>query len=391
MLAVDTHWSSAKGGVSTFNRQLCIALAEAKAEVYCLVYEASDQDRDDAETHRVHLRVADRRGRRPQSEALMMRPDLPGGLRPDLIIGHGRVTGRIALAHRTNFYPDAAYFHVIHTSPDDIEWQKTDREDRPGIPGEQKWEDELELVTEADRVFAVGPYLYDLAKEYVGGLEETLDPIQLDPGFDSRRQPAKRPSGRTKSIVIAGRLEDEDIKGLDVAAHAIGVAVRLLGTAGKDIRFVLRGVPGKSAHELHRRVAVWSDTPSLRVAFRGFSADPEKLWSDLARATLVLMPSRAEGFGLAGLEAITAGRPVLVSDRSGLAWLLDSVLDGRTSGIVVPVEQHPTRTPNAGVEKSPRWSVIPGPHLVGQPHSSTVCELRGHGRWPPRKFSMRGG
>jgi glycosyltransferase involved in cell wall biosynthesis len=34
------------------------------------------------------------------------------------------------------------------------------------------------------------------------------------------------------------------------------------------------------------------------------------------------MPSRAEGFGLTGLEAISAGCPALLSDRSGLAELI---------------------------------------------------------------------
>ncbi len=43
---------------------------------------------------------------------------------------------------------------------------------------------------------------------------------------------------------------------------------------------------------------------------------------DVARASLVLMPSRAEAFGLVGLEAIAAGVPVLVSGRSGLGVLL---------------------------------------------------------------------
>jgi glycosyltransferase involved in cell wall biosynthesis len=38
------------------------------------------------------------------------------------------------------------------------------------------------------------------------------------------------------------------------------------------------------------------------------------------------MPSRREGFGLVGLEAIGAAVPVLVSDRSGLAELLRELL-----------------------------------------------------------------
>ncbi|MBA3548505.1 MAG: glycosyltransferase [Nannocystis sp.] len=43
---------------------------------------------------------------------------------------------------------------------------------------------------------------------------------------------------------------------------------------------------------------------------------------DILASSLVLMPSRSEGFGLVGLEAIAAGTPVLVSDQSGLGDLL---------------------------------------------------------------------
>jgi glycosyltransferase involved in cell wall biosynthesis len=49
------------------------------------------------------------------------------------------------------------------------------------------------------------------------------------------------------------------------------------------------------------------------------------------------MPSRAEGFGLAALEAIGLGTPVLVSDRSGLADLLDDCLGEFAKAMIVPV------------------------------------------------------
>ncbi len=59
-----------------------------------------------------------------------------------------------------------------------------------------------------------------------------------------------------------------------------------------------------------------------------FTADPGVLEGDLLTASAVLMPSRAEGFGLSGLEAIAYGTPVLISAVSGLAELLDEALHG---------------------------------------------------------------
>jgi len=55
------------------------------------------------------------------------------------------------------------------------------------------------------------------------------------------------------------------------------------------------------------------------------------------------MPSRKEGFGLAGLEAIVAGVPLLVSSESGLALLLkQSLPDEDWKRLVVPVRNDPT-------------------------------------------------
>ena len=44
-----------------------------------------------------------------------------------------------------------------------------------------------------------------------------------------------------------------------------------------------------------------------------------ELSAQFCEANLAIMPSRTEGFGLAALEALSAGLPVLVSGNSGLA------------------------------------------------------------------------
>ena len=46
---------------------------------------------------------------------------------------------------------------------------------------------------------------------------------------------------------------------------------------------------------------------------------------------LAIMPSRTEGFGLPGLEALSAGLPVLVSGNSGLGEALKKVTLGSQS------------------------------------------------------------
>jgi glycosyltransferase involved in cell wall biosynthesis len=55
---------------------------------------------------------------------------------------------------------------------------------------------------------------------------------------------------------------------------------------------------------------------------REFTTDEEILLNELKSATVFLMPSKVEGFGLTGLDAISAGVPLIASAASGLGWLL---------------------------------------------------------------------
>jgi glycosyltransferase involved in cell wall biosynthesis len=54
-----------------------------------------------------------------------------------------------------------------------------------------------------------------------------------------------------------------------------------------------------------------------RVRFLGY-VDDETLAGLYANATLFVLPSREEGFGLPALEAMASGTPVLVSDGGAL-------------------------------------------------------------------------
>ena len=56
--------------------------------------------------------------------------------------------------------------------------------------------------------------------------------------------------------------------------------------------------------------------------------DREQLGNLFCEADLAIMPSRTEGFGLTGLEALSAGLPVLVSGNSGLGQALEKVPGG---------------------------------------------------------------
>jgi len=111
-----------------------------------------------------------------------------------------------------------------------------------------------------------------------------------------------------------------------------------------EIEFVVRGASAGSGEELRRRVRGWARSPALNVVVRPSTATGERLTADLLRASLVLMPWRAGGFGLFGVEAIEAGTPVLVSSASGLGILIERTLElDDAQRIVVPMEDDDDR------------------------------------------------
>ena len=64
------------------------------------------------------------------------------------------------------------------------------------------------------------------------------------------------------------------------------------------------------------------------MTVRKFVQSREKLKDLLCEADLAIMPSKSEGFGLVALEALSAGLPILVGSRSGMAKALENVPHG---------------------------------------------------------------
>jgi len=350
VLAVCTEWDSKQGGLTTFNRQLCLALAQQGARVVCLVLAVTEIERRLAEGSGVTLVDARANGETTQSLALARKPPLPSGFVPTIIIGHSRVTGPSAKALQEDHFPEARRLHIVHMSPDEIEWHKLDRFDDAATRAEARTEEELRLSRNAYRVVAVGPRIFSRLENDL--VPEEIVPLRIDPGFDGADQTnasRRAPAGLCR-ILLFGRMEDAHLKGLDIAARAMGQALRWRNRPGPEIEFVVRGAPASSGEQLHRQVQEWAQLPALNVVVRPYTDLAERLTADLRRASLVLMPSRAEGFGLVGVEAIAAGTPLLVSGTSGLGSLLESALDQDDSQrIVVPMTDN-------GEELIDRWA-----------------------------------
>lgn len=184
----------------------------------------------------------------------------------------------------------------------------------------------------------VGPKLARWAVRDLSALNGTTPPVhRIDPGFDRGVDRSRLPLDGDPQILVMGRIDDARIKGLDLAAKALGRA-RELSSAQEKWELLVRGAAPGESEPVQVAVCDWAYHHMVQVVVRPYTTNSEHIGEDLRRASLVLMPSRAEGFGLVGAEAITAGTPLLVSADSGLGMLLHEVLPRELADrVVVPV------------------------------------------------------
>ena len=171
--------------------------------------------------------------------------------------------------------------------------------------------DRIVTITDSLRRFTVDEVGIPAAKvETIHyGLDDLPEPWGVNP-------PDTVPAG-ARVLLAVSRLTEQ--KGVDVAVRA------LASLPGDTVLVVLGEGPERAALEALAR--------ELDVAGRVFllgRVPDVAAW--LRRATLLVHPARWEGFGLAVLEAMLAGLPVVASNVSSLPEL---VVDGVT-GVLVP-------------------------------------------------------
>ncbi|MEU4443146.1 glycosyltransferase family 4 protein [Actinosynnema sp. NPDC050801] len=343
ILILCDEWFPGKGGISSFNRYLCRALAAAGHRVLCLVPSATPVEEGDAEANGVRLITARQQGGVTDSEALMRKPDLPDGVVPDVVIGHARITGPAARVLVESCYPTARRLHFVHMHPDQIVWGKPDREDDAALTSEERTRQERDLCVGAARTIAVGPKLHDYALSKLTYSLRVPNAVQIVPGFDD--VDVRRPSrDGTPIVTVVGRVADAYNKGVDLAAMAIGHSILRLNVPEHRLDFLVRGVPAGEGDDMRGWILKWSGVPGLTVSMRNYASNPQDVIDDLDMTSLLLMPSREEGFGLSAWEAMRLGIAARVSARSGCGWLLSAALpDDLARNVVLPVHKDDAR------------------------------------------------
>ncbi|HEY8484889.1 MAG TPA: glycosyltransferase family 4 protein [Longimicrobiales bacterium] len=124
-------------------------------------------------------------------------------------------------------------------------------------------------------------------------------------------------------LLYFGRL-DLFQKGIDTLLHALALLVRQ--RPGLELRIAGRGKDTARVRALAEELGI-----ARNVRMLGSVSDAERL-ALLAGATLAVMPSRFEGFGLVAAEAMAAGVPLVATT----AGALPEVVGPPEGGILVP-------------------------------------------------------
>jgi glycosyltransferase involved in cell wall biosynthesis len=102
------------------------------------------------------------------------------------------------------------------------------------------------------------------------------------------------------------------IKGMDILARAYGKIARERG----DVHLLIVG-PDEGGYE--KKVKEWLEDEAVldRVTFTGMLTGKEKLEA-YSGSDIFVLPSYSENFGMAAVEAMACGLPIVISDQLGI-------------------------------------------------------------------------
>ena len=310
------------GGLSTLNRKLAVLLAkQPQVNVTLLVPQTACSEEDKKSASQSNVTIQEAKMRPGYDDPLDWLCSPPKSLSIDVIVGHGAKLGKQAQFITESH--SCKWVQMVHTAPEELGMYK----EYPGAvaKGEMKNTVEVDLCQLADLVVAVGAKLKDAYSSYLRSSQKDI--IQLTPGtfdeFKAVEQAAQE--GEKFKVLTFGRGDPEDfnLKGYDIAPKALAE----LRDSSYCLVFV--GTPEGKQDEVKERL-LESGIPKGQLIVREFIQSKEGLKELFCEVDLAIMPSRTEGFGLTGLEALSAGLPILVSGNSGFGHALRALPQGHS-------------------------------------------------------------
>lgn len=200
--------------------------------------------------------------------------------------------------------------HVMHVHATEF--------DRSGEnPNQQVYDMERRGMDHADRVIAVSDYTKKMLIKHYGVPEWKIDVVHnaVKPNFNAYHK-TNHLNKTDKIVLFLGRMTMQ--KGPD---YFLQMAKKVL-TKRKRVKFIMAGNGDMMEQVIQMAVGLGIER---NVLFSGFLKGNE-VEQAYASADLYVMPSVSEPFGIAPLEAIHNGAPVLISKQSGVSEVVKNAL-----------------------------------------------------------------
>ncbi|XP_015765549.1 PREDICTED: uncharacterized protein LOC107344415 isoform X2 [Acropora digitifera] len=330
---LGSEWKSSAGGLSTLNRELAIHLAQMEnMGVSLFVPEGACNNEDKKEATTFGISILDAK-KCVGLDPLVWLTYPPQDHKIDVIVGHGvKLGGQVELIKRHPNFKNCRWVHVLHTDPEGLSAYKG--YSCPILRGEEKHWEEVDLCQCADLVVPVGPKLGEAYRSYLQECKKKEDFFELIPGLFEREfghlAEKQNPKGERDDFIVllCGRGDEEDfeLKGYNIAAKAF--ADQKL--KGKCYSLLFVGSPKGRQDEVKERLLKYGITDE-QLKVREFVKSRERMKKLFCEVDMVIMPSKAEGFGLVALEALSAGLPILVGRNSGFARAIKNIPLGKYS------------------------------------------------------------
>ncbi len=181
------------------------------------------------------------------------------------------------------------------------------------------------LARYSDRVICCSSFMqhhleetFELDASRVDIIPNGIDPSELESFQGPDGWPPGSPRGMGKTVLYVGRMVRE--KGVHTLIEGFEAVLR----THNGVRLILVGEgPVKEAliHEVQRRGI------ADHVQFTGY-VDQQTLIGLYKTSDIFVLPSHYEPFGMAVLEAMASGLPVVVSDAGGLSEIVEDHITG---------------------------------------------------------------
>lgn len=196
---------------------------------------------------------------------------------------------------------------------------------------------ERELLREADRVIATTPLERDILTDSYSVLPENISVVPCGVNIELFHPIHKKHTKGRKIILFVGRFEEN--KGLEILLKSLAILKEKYPSTAAGYCLVIAGgdrleLPPESLSSEKKKFLefIRENGISDMVTFAG-PVKHKDLPAYYTDASITVVPSYYESFGLVAVEAMACGCPVIASRTGGLQH---NVLDGKTGLLVEP-------------------------------------------------------